>query len=75
MEAMARLDREREHVRIVVALGAAGFGRDVELIVGAAELEGAVEKGAVVEELRGELVKAAMELSPLPEAMSFEPSL
>ena len=50
---MARLDREREHVRIVVALGAAGFGRDVELIVGAAELEGAVEEGAVVEELRG----------------------
>ena len=53
MEAMARLDRERKHVRIVVALGTAGFGRDVELIVGAAELEGAVEEGAVVEELRG----------------------
>lgn len=50
---MARLDRKREHVRVVVALDAAGFGRDVELIVDAAELEGAVEEGAVVEELRG----------------------
>ena len=72
---MARLDRLLEHVRVVVALDAAGFGRDVELIVDAAELEGAVEEGAVVEELRGEAVKAAMELSPSPQSKSFEPSV